>query len=195
MRLGNPEKEKKTDSRDMDGHTFTEEIYVRYKQLIIYILRKYLFDKSMVEDLTQTVLVKLYQVKDQLAKLSSEKRTAYVVSTAQHTAYDYNERSGNAQRLFVNGRLEAPGFQLPDPTLSVEDIVIRNEIVDFCRRELENLPENEKMLLYGKYFMKLSDEELAKQANCKPESIRMKMTRARRLAKKWFEEKGVDDFR
>jgi len=193
--LGNPEKITEIGCQEMDGDAFTEEIYNRYKRLIVYTLRKYHSDESMIEDLTQTVLVKLYRVRDQLAKLSSEKRTAYIVSTAQHTAYDYNERSGNAQRLFVDGKLDAPGFQIPDPTPSVEDIVIRNEVVAFCRKGLENLPENEKLLLYGKYYMKLSNEELAKQVNCKPDSIRMMLTRARRQAKKWFLEKGVDDFR
>ena len=40
--------------------------------------------------------------------------------------------------------------------------------------------EEEKQLLYGKYLMDLSDAELAQMLGCKPSSVRMKLTRARR---------------
>ena len=45
---------------------------------------------------------------------------------------------------------------------------------------LESLPDNERLLLEQKYFLGSSDEELARFFRCKPGSVRMKLTRARR---------------
>ena len=44
----------------------------------------------------------------------------------------------------------------------------------------QEMREEEKQLLYGKYLMDLSDAELAQMLGCKPSSVRMKLTRARR---------------
>ena len=43
------------------------------------------------------------------------------------------------------------------------------------------MTESDQLLLLGKYTMDMSDTELAQVINCKPSSIRMKLTRARRL--------------
>lgn len=45
----------------------------------------------------------------------------------------------------------------------------------------EEMTESDQLLLLGKYTMDMSDTELAQVINCKPSSIRMKLTRARRL--------------
>ena len=42
--------------------------------------------------------------------------------------------------------------------------------------------EEEQILLEGKYILGYTDQELALQVECKPASIRMKLTRARRRA-------------
>ena len=44
----------------------------------------------------------------------------------------------------------------------------------------QEMREEEKQLLYGKYLMDLSDAELAQMLGCKPSSVRMKLTRDRR---------------
>ena len=44
------------------------------------------------------------------------------------------------------------------------------------------LPKETQILLKGKYILGYTDQELACQLKCKPSSIRMKLTRARRAA-------------
>ena len=54
-----------------------------------------------------------------------------------------------------------------------------------------SLSDEDQFLLQGKYFLGQSDAELASQLGCKPSSIRMKLTRARRNAfKKITEREG-----
>ena len=51
-------------------------------------------------------------------------------------------------------------------------------------------PTKGKILLEGKYILGLSDEELAAEFDCSPNSIRMKLTRARRQVIKLVKEGG-----
>ena len=50
----------------------------------------------------------------------------------------------------------------------------------------------DRALLEGKYILGDSDEMLARTLHCKPSSIRMKLTRARRRALKLLEQEGAD---
>ena len=47
---------------------------------------------------------------------------------------------------------------------------------------MEKLSEDDQELLWGKYYFELSDAELADLFGCKPASIRMKLSRAKRRA-------------
>ena len=47
-------------------------------------------------------------------------------------------------------------------------------------RAYQSLPPEDRFLLEGKYILQCSNEELAAQLNCKPDSIRMKLYRVRK---------------
>ena len=54
-------------------------------------------------------------------------------------------------------------------------------VLDVYKRQgLEHMEPQERALLEGKYILAQSDKELAADFKCKPDSIRMKLTRARR---------------
>ena len=48
----------------------------------------------------------------------------------------------------------------------------------------DQLTQEEQLLLSGKYILEYSDAELAGQLGCGPASVRMKLTRVRRKARK-----------
>lgn len=55
---------------------------------------------------------------------------------------------------------------------------------------LEEISNDDRVLLEGKYILQYSDETLAMVLNCKVSSIRMKLTRARRRALKLIKTEG-----
>ena len=55
---------------------------------------------------------------------------------------------------------------------------------------LDLLSETDNLILTGKYFLDYSDAELAAFIGCKPSSIRMMLTRARRNALNLIKERG-----
>ena len=72
--------------------------------------------------------------------------------------------------------------QLPSSELSIEEMLLAKEKSSLISIAMEQLSVTERLLLEGKYILEYSDDELAKQLNCKSGSIRMKLTRARRHA-------------
>jgi RNA polymerase sigma-70 factor (ECF subfamily) len=76
-------------------------------------------------------------------------------------------------------------IRIPQP---LESILISREQAELLAAALEKLPDDEKLLLIGKYILGEDDAALSKQLNCAAGSVRMKLTRARRRAMKIMKE-------
>ena len=59
--------------------------------------------------------------------------------------------------------------------------------------KFRELPEPERQPLFGRYMLDLTDAELAAMLGCKPASVRMKLTRARRALLEKLREGGLDN--
>lgn len=79
-------------------------------------------------------------------------------------------------------RTEEQPRQYPCPSVVSQTLIryLEKEKQEELLTAFQEMREEEKQLLYGKYLMDLSDAELAQMLGCKPSSVRMKLTRARR---------------
>ena len=68
------------------------------------------------------------------------------------------------------------------PETSLGERIIFEEQKDRLMQIWGSLPEEDQLLLEGKYILGYKDTELADMLGCKKDSIRMKLTRARRRA-------------
>ena len=66
------------------------------------------------------------------------------------------------------------------PAPSIEDLLLLKEDIHALLLAMNQLHEEEQILLQGRYLLGLSDEEIAETIQCKPSSVRMKLTRVRR---------------
>lgn len=73
---------------------------------------------------------------------------------------------------------------------SAEAITLEKELQKDLLAVFQEMKEDEQQLLMGKYLMDLSDAELAQTLGCKPSSIRMKLTRVRRVFAEKLREGG-----
>ena len=69
---------------------------------------------------------------------------------------------------------------MPGPSL--EERILLEEQKEHLIQIWSSLHEEEQLLLEGKYILGYKDTELADMLGCKKDSIRMKLTRARRRA-------------
>lgn len=114
----------------------------------------------------------------------------YIVLTVRNTAINYlRKRNRSSVWSDAYDDLLAEEIQCQ---LSMDELLILAENRQKLVAAWDDVPESDRLLLEGKYFLELSDKELAQQVGCKPSSIRMKLTRARRNALKVIADREVE---
>ena len=92
-----------TDKQDYD------EIYEKYKNLVMKAAYKYLGNYDIAEDITQSTFLQLYMYIDELKDINIK---AWMYTTAKHMALNYNRgrscyfRSGGQRRRYIHGKNE-----------------------------------------------------------------------------------------
>ena len=114
---------------------------------------------------------------------------AYIVSTVRNTAINHLRKAGRIKLAETDIDDQSETI---DPQLSLDDLLILRERQQKLAATWLNIPEDDRMLLEGKYLLGLSDGALAELAGCKSNSVRMKLTRARRNALKVMLDKEVE---
>ena len=169
------------------GRDFTLRLYEEYQGLMYATARKYLSDHA-AEDAVQDSVVKLMEKAELLQTLDKHRLAGYVVSTVRNTAINLLKKQDTSEKRTS----PEPDFsEVPDREISLDEMMILSERSRALITIWPKLPEETRSLLEGKYILNCTDEELAGPLHCKADSVRMKLTRARRLALQMIlDEKG-----
>lgn len=170
-------------NKETDSRQFLEGLYQNYHRLMYQTACKWLETAADREDLVQEALVKLIEKEELLRTLKKESLVCYIVHTVRNTAFKHLNKRKNTDALLTELEEDGPAGEPP-----VDDRLLREEQFRHLRQAWSALPEREKLLLEGRYLFGESDEELAQALGCKPGSVRMALTRARRELLKQLEE-------
>ena len=174
---------------DPKEREFMARLYEENEGLFFATALKYVSTHYDAEEIVQDSLVKLIKKVNTLQRLERCTLVAYVVYTVRNTAINRLRKQSKERDRKVDFDELDQEYLLP---LTLDELLILAE----NRRELvalwHELPEVDRLLLDGKYFLELSDAELAQQVGCKTNSVRMKLTRARRTAMKAIADKEVE---
>lgn len=182
-----------SDIKDADRRKFMTGLYEEYSRLMYRTAWNVLNSQSGLEDVIQDALVSLIQKADLLRQLDRPKLVCYIVHTVRNTAIkqlNYKSRTDKHVVGLDFGVMTAEG---EDQNRPLEDLLLERERFSEFRQVWDVLPEREKMLLRGKYVFHESDAELAARIGCRPGSVRMALTRAKRLVIKELERRQNDD--
>ena len=149
---------------DPDDKSYMIWLYEEFHRLMFSTARKYTSNQTDCEDIVQNALVGLMQKISKLRQFDRCILTAYIVSTVRNAAINYLR-----QQALEGEHSDSLDEDIP----SLEDLSL---IV------WSQLSQEDRFLLEGRYIIGASDKELASTLNCKSDSIRMKLTRARRRA-------------
>lgn len=153
---------------------FMTNLYFDYSRLIVFEINSIIEKTDSTEDLVQETLVRLIDKVDLLETLDQRRLVAYIAETAKNVARNHLRKNRNTV-------VSIEDFSsLPDIGESVEDQVISGLNMKAIERIWQELPEEVRALFRMKYFLKMSDEEIARNLHIKPDSVRMKISRARR---------------
>lgn len=108
--------------------------------------------------------------------------TYYLVYTVRSTAINFKRHQSVIAKhtVFIISGEENTRRQNYEDT--PQQILEAKEHLQKIRDIWRNLPDSDQELLYRRYVLEQTDTELADIFHCKPGSIRVKLTRARRRA-------------
>ncbi len=170
------------DNTPVTDQQFFTELYIRYEPLLFSTAWKYTKDAQAVEDIVQDSVEKLIKKISILKTLNRYTLVSYIVNTVRNTAINYIHREGLKNTYFVAEPDDTSDFYDLIVETNPEIIYLNTEFSEATWEALSNLPDKYMVLLKGKYILGLDDEELAELICCKPSSVRMYLTRARRKA-------------
>lgn len=175
-----------------DDRAFMVAVYEEYRGLMFSTAHRYADSMDDCNEIVQDGITKLIERIPLLRKMESYILAGYVAACIRNTAINFLRHRGSERAKFRSLDDDtAPELEVSTHPIDLWlDVESRRECLAAAWAVLS---PDDKLLLEGRYILGYSDQELAKQLNCKPASIRMKLTRARRRAAKEIEayrEKG-----
>ena len=166
-----------------------EDLYLRHERLMYFIAGKYTANAQKREDIVQTAVVSLLRKEATLRRLPPYAQINYIAAAVRNTAINALKREQKELDRCIS--LEDLTETFPTQFMpSAEAITLEKELQKDLLAVFQEMKEDEQQLLRGKYLMDLSDAELAQTLGCKPSSIRMKLTRVRRVFAEKLREGG-----
>lgn len=174
------------DERD---RAFMLRVYEEYERLLFRVARQFVAGQPDAEEVVQESLVRLMGKIDTLRPMERCILTAYIVATVRNTAISFLRREGRRQAwqaAYDDGDRSEP------EALSLEELTLLAENRRAIAAAWGLLEQRDRVLLEGKYFLGLSDGELARAVGCQKGSVRMLLVRARRNAMELLQDKEVE---
>lgn len=172
------EKDTKDFSSNVNDDSFIFWLYEEFKPIMFATAGKYVNNPSDREDIVQAALIKLIEKADVLREKNRNVLCAYVVYTIRNISINHlkHQRVVNDHLSNLDERYE----EIPADGLPLDEIIAMRDRKVQLLNALKQIPDEDQRLLVGKYILDQTDHQLAVQFYCKPASIRMKLTRARR---------------
>ncbi len=163
--------------------------YEKHNGLMYHEARKHLDIAEDVEDIVYEALVRIIDKMDVFRTLQPWQRVQYALTTVKNLSYLLLRRKNHFE--FIS--FDAIDFDLfADETASTESVVQRDLLNEGVRKIWNALELEDKIFLEQKYVLYWEDAEIAELLQIKPESVRMKLTRAKRNVMKELQKQGFD---
>lgn len=154
-------------------------IYEEHFDLLLNFGHKFCRDESVLEDAIQNIFSKLISSRERLGKISNVKH--YLLVAYRNELFTLFNKS---KKIIVSEII--PDFHFK-PEYSVEDEIIEKEgkahIKKFLIKSLQKLTPNQQEVLYLKFDLELSYEEISETLNISVKSCRTSIYRSIKMIK------------
>ena len=165
------------------------DFYLAYKGRMYAEAWKHLNIAEDVEDTVFEALTRIIDKMEVFRTLQPNQRIVYAVTAVRNLCYIQLTRSS----LHTMVSFDALEVERPqEDAVSLETMMERKLLNEQVRQVWSALGVEERMLLEQKYILRWSDEELAAILNIQPQSVRMRLTRAKRSVMKQLKSHGFD---
>lgn len=153
------------------------QFYLSYKSLMFHEARKYLEVEEDIEDVVYEALTRIIDKMDVFRQLAPKQRLRYALICVKNITFVFLQR-GRIVTTVSFDDTEAEFFE--DISQQTEMTVEKKLFVEYVRKIWCELECDARSLLEQKYILYWTDEELAEILGIKPQSVRMRITRAKR---------------
>lgn len=163
---------------DPEDRDFMADLYTAFNRLMYSEIHKIVHNEWDVEDVLQSLLVRLIDKIDLLRTLNKPRLINYLITASRNAALNY-----------IRDYIEPPKASFDetiDPTRAhyiANDVIHLLEAKDGFQRAWNTLDPQSRRVLELKYFLDESNAEIANILGIKTSSVRMALTRARNKLK------------
>ena len=157
-----------------------EALYQEYGPLMYKVAKRILNDEHLAQDAVQEAFINIFNNIKEIIKIDCNKIRYLFVIIIRNVAIDiYRYRKKQSSIL-----IEEIEEVIIDPGPSVEEILIKNEILTGVAEKIKELRPSYADILYLKYSLQYTDEEISCLLNLTPENTRTRLHRARKSLNK-----------
>lgn len=179
-------------SNEPSSQEKVEEIYLKYKRLMFATAGKFTANIEDQEDIVQNVLERLVKMFSGNAASTCCISAGYIVSMVRSAAIDFLRKQSQEAQHYFNVEDDKLA-EMAKTTETLEELLLPSDSADRLWTIWPELSREDQIVLEGRYILNQTDRELANILKCKPSSIRMKLTRARRRAIKLLSERESNE--
>lgn len=174
---------------NVEDRDMMTDFYLRYRAYLFHLAQKYLNKSENAEDIVHDALACILNMMDVFRELQPGQQLVYAKVTIKNLAYSYLRRCNQTDTVSFDAmELELPMYEDSSPETVVMKKQMQEKIVDIWRQ----LDTEDRLLLEQKYILQWTDEKLAARLGIQPQSVRMRLTRAKRKIARQMSEKGFE---
>ena len=178
---------------DVDDRAFMQEVYQQNERLMYAIALKYASNTQDCEDIVHDTVEKLCKNIAKIKELPNSALRAYVVYAVRNTAINFRKHQSTINRHIQQLSGDDSNSEYDQPESIIERIEDLQEKRTRLTKVWTQLTDAEQELLYRKYVLDQTTEELAGIFQCSRDSIRMRLSRARRKSLRLMKGEGTND--
>lgn len=178
---------------DVDDRAFMQEVYQQNERLMYAIALKYASNTQDCEDIVHDTVEKLCKNIAKIKELPNSALRAYVVYAVRNTAINFRKHQSTINRHIQQLSGDDSNSEYDQPESIIERIEDLQEKRTRLTKVWTQLTDAEQELLYRKYVLEQTTEELAGIFQCSRDSIRMRLSRARRKSLRLMKGEGTND--
>jgi RNA polymerase sigma-70 factor (family 1) len=148
-----------------------ERIYNMLWSKLYRLAYSYFRDRTMAQEITQDVFVKLWLKRDSLDGITDLE--AYLFKSIKNKIYDQFDKLASKEKLEKN-----VGLQLIEETCSTEEELEYSETFQIINNEIDRLPNTTKTIFRLSRFEKYTNAEIAGQLHLSGKAVEYHITRA-----------------
>ena len=169
---------------DPSDREFLTGLFHDYHRLMYHTAQEYVLDQYDKEEIVQDSFVKIIENIHRIRNLGRYALPFYLVIIVRHTAINHLRRSStrNQHLFFVDDHDFIQSHSEESTSLDeLSTILGHREAIDCLWSKLSDL---DQYVLGAYYYVGLKTEEIAKALGCSEDAVRMKLSRARKRARK-----------